>query len=136
VLVNARGPLVRRDHLTPDDLVERGIWWPLAGSSRELQAFVREYARSIAATVTADGNNVGLDGLVEHVASDPSAFAPVVATWPLSNRREVRVIALRPAPQYPWHAVWRTASRHPSLARVLRWLRARHARADAAPEPA
>ena len=130
VLVNARGPLARRDHLTPDDLVRHGIWWPLAGSSRELQAFVGEYARSIGATVIAHGTNVGLDGAVERVAADPSVLVPVVATWPLSNRRGVRVVPLRPAPQYPWHGVWRTASAHPSLARVLRWLRARHARRD------
>lgn len=126
VLVNTRGPLARRDHVTPDDLVRHGIWWPLLGSSQELRAFVVEYARSIGATLIADDINLGLDALVERVASGPSIIAPVVATWPLSNRRGVRVLPLRPAPHYPWYAVWRTATAHPSLSRVLRWLRARH----------
>jgi hypothetical protein len=94
----------------------------MAGSSRELQAFAANYAR-IGAPLIADGTNIGLDAVVERVSSDPSRVTPVVATWPLSNRRGVRVVRLRPAPQYPWYAVWRTASPHPSLLRVLGWLR-------------
>jgi hypothetical protein len=97
----------------------------MAGSSRELQAFATDYAQSIGATLTSDGTNLGLDAAVERVASDPSVITMVVATWPLSNRSGVRVIPLQPAPQYPWYAVWRTASPHPSLARVLRSLRSR-----------
>jgi DNA-binding transcriptional LysR family regulator len=124
VLVNARGPLAARDHLTPDDLARHGIWWPLAGSSSELQAFVTGYAQSIGAPVTGVGTNLGLDAYVDRVASDSSALTLVVATWPLSNRHGVRVVPLHPAPQYPWYAIWRTASPHPSLPRVLRWLRA------------
>ena len=41
-------------------------------------------------------------------------------------------LPLRPAPRYPWYAVWRTATTHPSLPRVLRALRAAHASAELA----
>ena len=128
VLVNAHGPLAGRDHVTPDDLARLGIWWPLAGSSRELQAAVTGYARSIGAPLRSIGTNLGLDAYVDLVAADPSAVTLVVATWPVSNPG-ARVVPLRPAPRYPWYAIWRTASPHPSLARVLRSLRARHGRA-------
>jgi DNA-binding transcriptional LysR family regulator len=126
VLVNTRGPLAARDYVTPADLVRYGIWWPRTGSSRELQAFVTDYAQSIGARLIGDSPNLGFDAVVEAVASDPLLVAPVVATWPLSDRRDVSVVPLRPAPQYPWYAVWRTASAHPVLPRVLRSLRARH----------
>lgn len=132
VLVNARGPLAARDHLTPDDLARHGIWWPLAGSSRELQTFVTGYARSINAPLIDVGSNLGLDAYVDRVASDPSAVSMVVATWPLSNRDGVRVVPLHPAPQYPWYAIWRTASPHLRLAPVLRLMRNRHSGAETA----
>ena len=102
--------------------------WP--GSSQELRAFTEQYAQSIGATLVADGANLGLDALVHRVAGDPAVIAPVVSTWPLADRTDVRVLPLHPAPQYPWYAVWRTASTHPSLPRVLRALRAAHAPAD------
>jgi hypothetical protein len=50
-----------------------------------------------------------------------------VSTWPLATRTDVRVLPLRPAPQYPWYAVWRTAASHPTLPRLLRVLRAARA---------
>ncbi|MDR0343458.1 MAG: hypothetical protein LBI49_10100, partial [Nocardiopsaceae bacterium] len=121
-LVSSRGPLAARDHLTPGDLARHGIWWPLAGSSGELQAFVTEYAQSISAPLISAGTNLGLDAYADRVASDPSALTLVVATWPLSHRDDVRVVPLHPAPHYPWYAIWRSASPHPSLARVLRSL--------------
>lgn len=127
-LVSSHGPLAGRDHLTPDDLARHGIWWPLAGSSGELQAFVTGYAQSIGARLESTGTNLGLDALIDRVASDPSALTLVAATWPLPDRRDVRLIPLRPAPQYPWYAIWRTACPHPSLPRVLHSLRAQHAR--------
>ncbi|HEY7429988.1 MAG TPA: LysR family transcriptional regulator [Streptosporangiaceae bacterium] len=135
VLVNTHGPLAERGHLTPDDLARHGIWWPLAGSSGELRAFVTGYAQSIGAPLISADTNLGLDAFVSRVASDPAAVGLVVATWPLSNRPGLRVIPLHPAPRYPWYAIWRTASPQPSLARVLRSLRARrgaHLAADAA----
>ena len=129
VLVSSRGPLAARDHLTPADLARHGISWPLAGSSGELQAFVTGYAQSIGAPLISTGTNLGLDAYVDRVASDPSALTLVAATWPLSHRHDVRVVPLDPAPQYPWDAIWRTASAHPWLPRVLRSLRSRHGRA-------
>lgn len=125
-LVNAHSSLAARDHLTPDDLARHGIWWPLAGSSSELQAFVTGYGQSINAPLIGAGTNLGLDAYVDRVASDASAVTLVGATWPLSNHDGVRVIPLYPAPQYPWYAIWRTNSQHPSLTRLLHWLRAHH----------
>jgi DNA-binding transcriptional LysR family regulator len=125
VLVNANSDLANRDFIAPADLVRHGIWWPMAGSSPEVRAFVEQYARSIGAALVADGANIGLDAAIDRVAADPAILAPVVATWPLAERKGVRAVALRPAPHFPWYAVWRTASVHPSLPPVLRALRSR-----------
>ena len=122
MLVNAHGALAGRERLTPADLVRCGVWWPMAGSSQELRTFVEEYVESIGATLTTDASNLGLDVAVERVATHRDAIAPVVATWPLRDREDVRVVALHPAPHYPWYAVWRTAAAHPALPRVLRAL--------------
>jgi hypothetical protein len=64
------------------------------------------------------------------VLADPELLAPVAAAWPL-EREGVRVVPLRPAPQCPWYAVWRTAAQHPALLRLLRAVRA----AGAPPAP-
>jgi DNA-binding transcriptional LysR family regulator len=130
-LVSARGPLAERDQITPDDLARHGIWWPMAGSSEELRAYVEEYARSVGAPLVADGANLGLEAAVERVAADPTLIAPVVSTWPLVAFSNVRVVSLSHAPRYPWYAVWRTASTHPALPRLLRALRAGQARCRA-----
>jgi DNA-binding transcriptional LysR family regulator len=124
VLVNEQGALADRAHATPADLVRHGIWWPMAGSSRELRAFVEEYARSIGATVASVGSNLGIEAIVDRVATDPSLVVPVAATWPLAGRPHVRVVPLRPAPHFPWYAVWRAENAHPALTRVLKGLRA------------
>lgn len=122
-LVSARSDLAGRAQITPADLVRSGIWWPMAGSSAELRAFAGAYAQSIGASLVGDAANLGLDAFVHRVAGDPALIAPVVATWPSAGRTDVRVIPVRPAPHYPWYAVWRTASAHPALPRVLRALR-------------
>lgn len=132
VLVNASSSLADRDHVTPADLARTGIWWPMAGSSQELRAFAEEYARSIGATLVPAGSNIGIEALIDQVATDPTLVAPVVAAWPLAGRADVRVVPLRPPPEFRWYAVWRTESPHPSLPRVLRALRA----ASAAPRHA
>ncbi|HEY7147449.1 MAG TPA: LysR family transcriptional regulator [Streptosporangiaceae bacterium] len=126
-LVSARSPLAGRDQVTPADLVRSGIWFPLAGSSQELRAFAAGWAQSIGASLVGDDVNLGLDALVRRVAGDPALIAPVVAAWLPAGRTDVRVIPLHPAPRYPWYAVWRTASAHPWLPRVLRALRAARA---------
>ena len=123
-LVSAGGALADRDEITPADLVRRGIWWPMAGTSRELRAFIETYARSIGARLIDEGANLGLEAAVQRVAGDATLIVPVVSTWPLGTRSDVRVLPLRPAPQYPWYAVWRTAASHPTLRRLLRALRA------------
>lgn len=123
VLVSRRSALARREHVTPADLARSGIWWPMAGSSKELRAFAEGYARSIGAALVPAGPNIGIDALTDQVAADPALVAPVVATWLLESP-DVRVVPLHPTPRFPWHAVWRTDSAHPSLPRVLRALRA------------
>jgi DNA-binding transcriptional LysR family regulator len=130
VLVNADNALADCDYVTPDDLVQHGIWWPSPGSSQEVRAFAEEYAAAIGAPLTADGSNLGLDVLVERVATDRTIVVPVVATWPVGDRKDLRVVPLRPTPHYPWYVVWRTATAHPSMPRVLRALRARRWRPD------
>lgn len=122
VLVNTQSALADRDLLTPVDLARHGLWWPIPGSSQELRAFATEYATSIGATLNTAGRNLGIDALIEHVAADPTIISPVAATWPLHDREGVRVIPLRPAPHYPWYAVWRTSGVHPSFPQVLRAL--------------
>ena len=131
-LVSADSELAGREHIAPADLVRNGIWWPMDGSSEELRAFVEEYARSIGAPLVADRANVGLEAAVQRVAADPTVITPVVATWPLAAREDVRVVPLRPAPQYPWYAVWRAANTHPSLPPVLSALRTARRRQQAA----
>ena len=128
VLVNARSALALREHLTPADLVEHGLWWPVPGSSQELRAFVDEYVRSIGAELNAEGTNLGMDALVKRVATDPWVISPVAAAWPLGARTDVKVVPLRPTPLYPWYAVWRSANSHPALPQVLRALTARASR--------
>jgi hypothetical protein len=104
----------------------------MAGSSEELRAAVEAYAQSIGAALAAEGTNLGLDAAVQRVAEDPALVTLVVASWPLAAYSGVRVVPLQPAPRYPWYAVWRAASTHPSLLRLLRVLRAgaRGPRAD------
>jgi DNA-binding transcriptional LysR family regulator len=124
VLVNARGPLAARDHLTPDDLARHGLWWPAAGVSAELGAFAAEFAGAIGATLTPSGTNLGLDTIVERVAADTEVIAPVAEAWPIDGRDGVRVVPLRPTPHYPWYAVWRPAGAPAALVRLLRAVRA------------
>jgi len=71
VLVNVRGVLAERGHVTPADLVRRGVWWPSAGSSAEVRGFAEEYVGSIGASLRTEGSNLGLDALLERVATDP-----------------------------------------------------------------
>ena len=105
------------------DLARHGMWWPAAGSSPELRGFAERYARSIGASLHSSGSNLGLEALVERVAADDRLLVPVAAAWPIEGDA-VRVVPLRPEPEYPWYAVWRTGDRHPALARLLRALRA------------
>ena len=78
-LVSTNSPLAGRGEVTPVDLVRSGIWWPVAGSSRELRGFAESYARSIGAALIADAANLGLDALVRRVADDPRSSPPL---WP------------------------------------------------------
>jgi DNA-binding transcriptional LysR family regulator len=122
-LVSVQSPLADRVRITPADLAHHDIWWPMAGSSQELRSSVEEYARSIGVALVSDGANLGLEAAVERVAEDPTIVVPVVATWPLGGRTDVRVVPLHPALDYPWYAVWRDACSHPTLRPLLDALR-------------
>jgi DNA-binding transcriptional LysR family regulator len=130
-LVNTRGELGDRDQLTPADLAHHGLWWPNPGSSPEVRAFATEYATAIGAPLFTDGTNLGLDALVDRVSSDPATIAPVAAGWPIPTGAHVRIVPIRPAPHYPWYAVWRSDAAGPALPRVLRSLRSRASRPGA-----
>ena len=127
-LVSRHSALAEQDEITTADLVRKGIWWPMAGTSQELRRFIEAYAESIGAGLVSEGVNLGLDASVRRVADDPALILLVVSTWPLAAFPNVRVIPLNPAPRYPWYAVWRTAGTHPLLPPVMRALRARPAR--------
>lgn len=124
-LVSVHSRLADRVRITPADLSRHDLWWPMAGSSQELRSSVEAYARSIGVTLVSNHANLGLDAAVERAAADPRIVVPVVATWPLGGRTDVRVVPLDPAFDYPWYAVWRNACNHPTLQPLLRALRAR-----------
>lgn len=42
------------------------------------------------------------------------------AGWPVPEGRGLALVAVRPAPLFPWYAVWRTASPHPLVYRLVR----------------
>jgi DNA-binding transcriptional LysR family regulator len=121
LLVNASGPFADRDRVAATELDR--LWLPAAGSSRELLAFAERLTRAAGIELDTDGVNLGLDAVVQRVAAEPELVTAIVADWPVRSDAGVRVVALEPAPQFPWYAVWRTESPHPSLPRVLSALR-------------
>lgn len=122
-LVSVHSRLADRVQITREDLADHDFWWPMAGSSQELRSSVEEYAESIGVPLVSGGANLGLEAAVERVAENPTIVVPVVATWPLGRRTDVRVVPLHPAPDYPWYAVWRNTCSHPSLQPLLHALR-------------
>jgi len=132
-LVRVHGALGKRDHLEPRDLARPGLWWPQLGTSPETRGFAEEYAAAVGAALITDGTKLGLDDLIDRVATGRAPIAPVSAGWPIPTTPDVRVVRLRPAPQYPWYAVWRIDAVHPALPGVLRWLRSRAVRPSADP---
>jgi DNA-binding transcriptional LysR family regulator len=123
LLVNADSRFAGRDHVSPEELDR--IWLPGAGSSRELLTFAARFAQAAEIELDTDGVNLGLAAVVARVAAEPELVCAIVADWPVSDAAGVCVVAVRPAPEFPWYAVWRTESPHPSLPRVLGALRER-----------
>lgn len=122
LLVNEQSRWAESEVVDPRTLDR--LWFPFAGSSRELRSYAEEFAAAMGVELVPLGSNVGLAELVGRVATDPEVVTCVVADWPVPDVRGVRVVRLDPAPRYPWFAVRRGASVHPALGRVLAELRA------------
>ncbi|MDQ1635427.1 MAG: hypothetical protein QOJ32_2236 [Frankiaceae bacterium] len=131
LLVNERSVWADRTAVAPTALDR--IWFPLAGSSRELRAFAEDYASSVGVELVPIGVNVGLAELVRRVVSDPTVVTCIVLGWPLADVDGVRVVRLQPPPRYPWYAVWRRTTTHPALPLMLHELRASAVRLTASP---
>jgi DNA-binding transcriptional LysR family regulator len=129
-LVAAGGPHASRDEVDAAVLRRSGLWWPMRGSSGELRGFAEEYARTVGAVLVADAANLGLEQLIDAVRADPAAVVPVSREWPLPDTPDIAVRPLRPAPGYPWYAVWRAGDDNRALDRLLRRV------VTAAPSPA
>lgn len=57
------------------------------------------------------------------MVADPELVTAVAQSWRVPADAPLRVVALDPKPVYPWSAVWRADSLHPSLTTVLVALR-------------
>lgn len=149
-LVNDRSELAARELLGPDDLRRCGLWWPRQASSPELNAFVEEYARSLAAPLVAEGSNLGIDTAVDAVRADKDTVTLVGSDWPIPTDVGLRVVPIIPTPWFPWYLVWPTRAPHalvPALRASVRsagmvpsrddsvWLPAATACASTPPQP-
>lgn len=114
-LLNARHPLADRSQLLPKDLSQHALWWPTEPGSPELERFAADYARAVGAQLSTGGRNLGLDGLVEEIRSDPGRITIVSTEWPLPHEHGLLLIPIRPAPHYPWYLVWPATAAHPAL---------------------
>jgi len=115
-LLNTRHPLAARSDLTPDDLSQHQLWWPMEPGSPELHSFALEYAQAIGAELVTDGRNLGLDALLEGIRNDSDRITIISTQWPLPQDLALRVVPIRPAPHYPWYLVWPTTAAHPAMA--------------------
>jgi DNA-binding transcriptional LysR family regulator len=133
-LLNTRHPLAGRSQLLPSDLSRHQLWWPTEPGSPELDRFAADYARAVGVDLVTAGRNLGLDGLLESVRSDPSRITIVSSQWPIPCGDGLRLVPIRPTPHYPWFVVWPATGAHPALAALRDHLRARGhlPRADAA----
>ena len=84
---------------------------------RELHHRVRG---AIDVPLSTEQRNTDLDGLVDRISADPGTVTLVPAGWPLPQNRGLRLVPIRPAPLFPWHAVWRTGTPHPLVPRLIR----------------
>jgi DNA-binding transcriptional LysR family regulator len=121
-LVYELGKLGRSDTLTPDDLRSHGLVVPVQASRQEFAGFVTEYAEALDVPLSTEQRNADLDGVVDRISADPGTVTLVPAGWPLPPNRGLRLMPISPAPLFPWYAVWRTATPHPLVPRLLRAL--------------
>jgi DNA-binding transcriptional LysR family regulator len=122
-LVYDLGQLACAGTMTPDELRDHGLVVPVQASRQEFADFVTEYAEAIDVPLSTEQRNADLDGLVDRISADPGTVTLVPAGWPLPQNRGLRLVAIRPAPFFPWYAVWRTATPHPLVPRLVNAIR-------------
>ena len=104
-LVSRHSALAEQDEITTADLVRKGIWWPMAGTSHELRRFIEAYAESIGAGLVSEGVNLGLDALGaagrRRPGADPARGLHVAAGRLPERPRRSRSTLLRATPGTP-----------------------------------
>jgi DNA-binding transcriptional LysR family regulator len=95
-------PLAEAPVVSPGDLRETGLWWPLVGSPAELVGFIRRYGEEHGIPVDLSGPNLGLDRLVVDLRRNPERVTLIGEEWPLAPDTSVRRIPIDPAPSYLW----------------------------------
>jgi DNA-binding transcriptional LysR family regulator len=133
-LINTRHPLAGRTQLLADNLRQHQLWWPTEPGSPELDHFAADYARAMGVRLSTGGRNLGLEGLLEDVRSDPSLITIVSTHWPIPHDDALRMVPIRPTPHYPWYVVWPTTAAHPALAALRDHLHARGHLPEAGPD--
>ena len=119
-LVYELAELARAHTVTTDALRRHALVVPVHASRREFANFITEYAEAIDVPLSTEQRNTDLDGLVDRISADPGTVTLVPAGWPLPQNRGLRLVPIRPAPLFPWHAVWRTGTPHPLVPRLIR----------------
>jgi DNA-binding transcriptional LysR family regulator len=114
--------LAERAQVTPDDLRQDGLWWPIGYSSPELVSWMTRYAAEHAIPLTIGESNMGLEYFLAELPEHTPALGLVGLDWPIPAGSDVRVIPIQPAPCYPWWLIWPTGSAHPLLSRLYRLL--------------
>jgi DNA-binding transcriptional LysR family regulator len=122
-LVHQHSPLAARATITPDDLRQHRLWWPMQPGGVELNQFAAAYAESIGVPLSTDGRNLGLEALVEEIEADPKTVTVVSAEWPIPVDSTTRLVPLRPMPYYPWYLIRPKTAAHPLLAALRDSLR-------------
>ena len=118
-LVYELGELGGAETITLDDLRGHGLAVPVQESRREFASFVIEYSEAFDVPLSVDERSADLDGLVDRISADRGIVTLVPAGWPVPQDRGLRLVPIRPAPYFPWYAIWRTATVHPLVPRVL-----------------
>jgi DNA-binding transcriptional LysR family regulator len=115
-------PLADAPVVSPGDLRETGLWWPLVGSPAELVGFIQRYGEEHRIPVDLSGPNLGLDRFLVDLLRTPERVTLIGTEWPLPPDTSVRRIPIDPAPSYLWHIVWRAVHLHPVVGRLIDFL--------------
>lgn len=123
LLVGQRHPLAARTEIGPDDLASVTVWMPGNTPRAEWTAFYEELSADTGLRVDTTGPNWGTDHLLDALAdADDWAFFGGERTR-LPWRSNLVRVPIRPAPVYPHSLVWRRDARHPSVPRLVEYVR-------------